>query len=55
MFVLKLARPGSNMGHYGLKTRSPGQILGNSCLQSRAQIGDPILMKPDQSFCLDNI
>jgi len=32
------------MGHVGTKTRSPGQILGNSCLHSRGQICDLILM-----------
>jgi len=26
------------MGRVGLKTKSPGQILGNSCLHSRGQI-----------------
>jgi len=43
------------MGHVGSKTRSPGQILGNSCLHSRGQIWDPILMKLDQNVCLENI
>jgi len=33
------------MGHVGSKTRSPGQILGNSCLHSRGHICDPILIK----------
>jgi len=33
------------MGHVGLKTRSPGQILGKPCLHSRGHICDPILMK----------
>jgi len=28
-FVLKIARPSSNMGHVGSKAKSPGQILGN--------------------------
>jgi len=34
------------------KTRSPGQILGNSCLHSRGHICDPILMKLGQNFFL---
>jgi len=32
------------MGYVGLKTRSPGQILGISCLHSRGPICDMILM-----------
>ena len=44
MFLLTISRPSSNMGHVGTKTRSPGQILGNSCLHSRGQICDLILM-----------
>jgi len=52
MFVLTIFRPSSNMGHVGSKTRSPGQILGNFCLQSRGQICDPILMKLDQNVLL---
>ena len=36
----------------GKKTKSPGQILGNSCLHFRGQIGDPILMKFDQNVVL---
>ena len=55
MFVLRISRPPSNMGHVGSKTRSPGQILGNSCLHSRGQIGDPILMKLDQNVCLGQV
>ena len=43
------------MGYVGLKTRSPGQILGNSCLHSRGHICDSILMKLGQNVCLDNI
>jgi len=39
----------------GSKTRSPGQIFGNSCLHSRGHICDPILMKHDQNVCLDNV
>ena len=57
MFVLTIYRLGLNMGHVGLhvKTRSPGQILGNHCLHCRGQTCDPILMKLDQNVCYDNI
>ena len=41
------------MGHVGLKTRSPDQILGNSCLHSRGHICDPILMKLCQNVLFD--
>ena len=36
----------SNMGHVWSKTRSPGQILGNSCLHNKqeCQILDPPLV-----------
>ena len=43
------------MGHVGLKTRSPGQILGISCLHSRGQICNPILIELGQNVCFDNI
>jgi len=55
MFVLTISRPSSNMGHVGSKTRSPGQILGNSCLHSRGHICDTIFMKLCQNVCFDNI
>jgi len=55
MFVLTISWLSSNMGQVGLKTRSPGQILGNSCLHSRGYICDPILMKLGQNVCFDNI
>ena len=42
------------MGHVRSNPRSPGQILGNTCLHTRGQICDPILMKPDQNACLSN-
>jgi len=54
MFFLTISRPSSNMGHVVSKTRSPGQILGNSCLHSRGHIWDPMLMKLDQNVCLSN-
>ena len=40
------------MGHVGSKTRSPGQILENSCLHSRGHIFNPILMKLCQNVVL---
>ena len=40
------------MGHVGSKTRSLGQILVNSCLHSRGQICDPILIKLVKMFVL---
>jgi len=41
------------MGHAGSKTRSPGQILGNSCLHSRGNNCDSILMKLCQNMDMD--
>ena len=41
MFILAISRPSSNMDYVGSKTRSPGQILGNSCLHSRGYISKP--------------
>jgi len=35
IFVLSISSTSSNMGHVWSKTRSPGQILENSCLHSR--------------------
>jgi len=55
MFVVTISRPSLNMGHIGSKTRSPGQILGNSCLHSRGHIRDPILMELGQNVCFDTI
>ena len=55
MFVLTISRSSLNMSHVGSKTRSPGQIFGNSCYHSKGQTGDPILMKLDQNVCLSNI
>jgi len=55
MFVLTISRPSFDMGHVGSKTRSPGQILGNSCLHSRGHICDPILMNLGQNVGFDNI
>jgi len=55
MFVLTISSPSSNMGHVGFKSRSPGQILENSCLHSRGHIFYPILMKLGRNVCLDNI
>ena len=39
------------MGHVGSKTRSPDQIVGNSCLHSRGQFYDSILIKLGQNVC----
>jgi len=50
MFVLKMYRPSSNMGYVGSKTRSPGQIIGNSGLHSRDHICDTIFIKLYQKF-----
>jgi len=55
MFVLTISRPSLNVGHVGSKTRSPGQILGSSCLHSRGHICNPMLMKLHQNVYLDNI
>jgi len=55
MFVLAISNPDLNMGYVGLKTRSPGQILKNSCLHSRGYICDLILMKLGEIICFDNI
>jgi len=55
MFVLTISKPSSNMGHVGSKTRSPGQILENSCLHSRGHICNLILIKLCQNVCFDNI
>ena len=55
MFDLTIPRRSSNMGHVWSKTRSPGQILGNSCLHSTGHICYPILMYLCQNVCFDNI
>ena len=56
MFVLTISRRDPNMSFVGSKTRSPGQMLGNSCLHSRGQIGDPIFfIKLGQNACLDSV
>jgi len=52
MFVLTISSPSLNIGYVGLKTWSPGQILGNCCLHSRGYICDLILMKFGQNVCL---
>ena len=41
------------MGHVRSKTRSQGQMLEKPCVCSRDHISSPIIMKPDQNFCLD--
>ena len=40
------------MGHVGSKTRSPGQVLGYSCLHSKRHICHSILMKLCKMFVL---
>jgi len=55
MFALAISRPSLNMGCVGSKTRSPDQILGNSCLHTRGYICDLILIKLSQNVCFDII
>ena len=55
IYDLAISRPSLNMGHVGSKTRSPGQILRNSCLHSRGYICDLILMKLGQIVRFHNI
>ena len=43
------------LGHIRSKTRSQGQILRKPCVRSRDHIFSPILMKPGQNVCLDDI
>ena len=43
------------MGHVGLKSRSIGQILENSCLHSRGYSFDLIPVKLGQNVYMDNI
>jgi len=55
MFVLAISRTSSNMGHVGLTSRSPGQILENSCLHSTGNISHRIFMKLGQNVCLVSV
>ena len=55
MFVSIKSRTSSKLGHVGSKTRSVGQILEKPCVRSRGHIFSPILMKPSQNVCLDEI
>ena len=43
------------MGHVGSKTSSQGQIIEKPCVRSRGHIFSPIIMKPGQNVCLDEI
>ena len=43
------------MGHSGLKTRSPGQMLEKPCICSGCHIFSPTLLKISQNVCLYNI
>ena len=55
MFALMKYRTSSILGHVGLKTRSPGQMLEKPYVCSRGHIFSPIIMKLDQHVCLDEI
>ena len=55
MFILMISRPSSKLGHVGLKTRSPGQVLEKACEHSRGLIFGLIFMKPGQNIYLDDI
>ena len=48
-------RTSSKIGHVGSKTRSLGQILEKPCVYSRGHAFSPIIMKPSQNVCLDEI
>ena len=43
------------IGSFGSKTRSLGQILEKPCVRSRGHIVSPILIKLGQNVCLDKI
>ena len=43
------------ISHVGSKTRSLSQILEKPCVHSRGQIFSPIIMKPGQNVCRDEI
>ena len=43
------------MVHVGSKTTSRGQILEKPCVHYRGHIFSPIIMKPGQNVCLDEI
>ena len=45
----------SKVSFVGSKTRSLGQILEKTCVRSRGHIFSPIIMKPGQNVCLDEI
>ena len=55
MFILMISRPSSKLGHVGLKTRSPGQVLEKACEHSRGHIFGLIFMKLGQNIYLDDI
>jgi len=55
LFVLKIYRPSSKIYFGSSKSRSPGQIFRNMCLQSRCHICNPILMKLHQNVCFENM
>ena len=55
MFFLMKSLTSWIMGHVGSETRSQGQILEKPCVCSKGHIFSPIIMKPDQHVCLDEI
>jgi len=55
MFVLLKSGLGSNLGHLGSKTRSLGQSLKKTCVDSRGHSFHPILIKFGQNVNLDEI
>ena len=55
MFILTKSQSDFKMGHVGLKTRSPGQILGKPCVRSRGYISSLIIRKLGQNVCHDEI
>jgi len=55
MFVWTISKIISNMGYVELTSRSPGQILENSCLHSRGNISHRIFINFGRNVRLDNI
>ena len=55
MFILMMFRMRMNLGHFGSKTRSVGQIGEITVLLTRGHIFDPDFMKCCQNVCLGNV
>ena len=55
MIILTISQSSSNMGDFGSKTRSVGQIIEKPCEHSRGHRFGPIFIKLAQNDCLDNI